>query len=94
MKIGICDDERIIIETLTGFIKQSLEQRKAKAKIIPFISGHSFHEKISGIDAVFLDISMPEMDGFEVGACIKHLIKCLNEGRKMACQRQYFQLEI
>lgn len=70
MKIGICDDERIVIEMLSGFVEQSMEQRRIEAEIIPFLSGYSLLEKINELDAVFLDISMPEMDGFEVGLSI------------------------
>jgi DNA-binding LytR/AlgR family response regulator len=67
MKIGICDDEPMIVKILVPFIEESLEQRKVKAEIIPFLSGYGLLEKVNELDAVFLDISMPEMDGFEVG---------------------------
>lgn len=70
MKIGICDDEYMIIETLARFVEQSLKQKRVEAEIILFLSGYSLLEKINELDVVFLDISMPEMDGFEVGVSI------------------------
>ena len=70
MKIGICDDEHMIIEILIRFVEQSLRKRRLKLDIFPFVSGFSLLEVITELDAVFLDISMPEMDGFEVGTAI------------------------
>ena len=71
MKIGICDDEPIIAQVLIRIVEQSLEKRQVNAEIIPFTSGGSLLERVEELDAVFLDIEMPEMDGFEVGRVIQ-----------------------
>ncbi len=70
MKIGICDDEPIVVKVLAQLVEQSLDQKKIKAEITPFLSGSLLLGKIKELDAVFLDIDMPEMDGFETGRAI------------------------
>lgn len=71
MKIGICDDEPIIAKILIQLVEQSLDKMNIKAEIFSFLSGSKLIERVEELDAVFLDIEMPEMDGFEVGRAIK-----------------------
>lgn len=70
MKIGICDDEPIIAKRLLQLIELSLEKLQIKTEIFTFLSGRSLIERVEELDAVFLDIEMPLMDGFEVGRVI------------------------
>ena len=70
MKLGICDDEPMIARMLIKFVEQSLDKMKIKAEIYSFSSGCNLIERVEELDAVFLDIEMPEMDGFEVGRAI------------------------
>lgn len=67
MKIGICDDEPIIANALKQLVKHVVEKRNIDAEIIVFLTGESLLEIIEEFDIVFLDVEMPEMDGYEVG---------------------------
>lgn len=70
MIIGICDDEPLIVRALAQLVEQSLEKLKIEAEITTFLSGDSLIKKVEDLDAAFLDIDMPEMDGIEVGKAI------------------------
>jgi Response regulator of the LytR/AlgR family len=70
MIIGICDDEPLIVRALTRLVGQSLEKLKIEAEITTFLSGDSMIKRVEDLDAAFLDIDMPEMDGIEVGKAI------------------------
>ena len=72
MKIGICDDEPIIVKALIRLIERSIEKINIKVDIIPFLSGSSLIDRAQELDVLFLDIEMPELDGFEVGKQIKN----------------------
>lgn len=64
MKIAICDDSEKSVEMLKKII---LECSEEKIDLLTFFSGKELLEQIEEIDAVFLDVEMPEMDGYEVG---------------------------
>lgn len=70
MKIGICDDELYIVEALVKMVKISLEKINEHAEIIRYTSPRRLLEEITQLQMVFLDIEMPELDGFEVGRVI------------------------
>ncbi len=72
IKIGICDDEPIILEILDELIEECLLEMKAEGEIILFHSGDEVLEEIESLDILFLDIEMPGMDGIEVGHKIKN----------------------
>ncbi|WP_429147197.1 LytR/AlgR family response regulator transcription factor [Anaerotaenia torta] len=70
MIIGICDDEPLVVKILTQLVNQTLDQKKVNVEVLPFLSGFCLLDRIEALDAVFLDIDMPGMDGFEVGRAI------------------------
>ena len=72
IKIGICDDEPIILEILGELVEECLLEMKAEGKILLFDSGAKVLEEIELLDILFLDIEMPEMDGIEVGHRIRN----------------------
>lgn len=71
MKVGICDDETHIVQALTDLVGKGLKKINESAEIVPVTSGNDLIGLAKELDAVFLDIEMPEMDGFEVGRQIK-----------------------
>ena len=70
LNVAICDDNRQMLEFLEKEIDSLMSDREMEHSIYTFSSGKEFLEqhKKSHFDAVFLDIKMPDMDGFEVAA--------------------------
>lgn len=73
MKIGICDDEQLIAENLKKMIIDCLQEIGQEAEIFWFESGKLLLEKVQDLNAVFLDVKMDEMDGYETGEQIRDL---------------------
>lgn len=71
LKIGICDDEKIIIKMLKEPLEQCMEEEGIPGKITEFYSGEHLLAEYSGEEIIFLDIDMPGMDGIEVGKHIR-----------------------
>ena len=70
LTVAICDDNMEMLQFLEKEIDTLLSVNEMEHSISAFSSGKAFLEqhKISHFDVVFLDIKMPEMDGFEVAA--------------------------
>lgn len=71
--VAVCDDEKLVAQSLTGIVDDILRQRERKCRIIQFYDGTSLLEAIMNIDLVFLDIDLPEHDGIYIGSRIKEL---------------------
>lgn len=77
IKIAICDDEKIILDYTYFKIKKTIEELYGdkEKEISKFINGNLLLNEIDnidkGYDLVFLDIDMPEIDGFEVAESIR-----------------------
>ncbi len=67
IKIGICDDEKIVLRVLKKIIQKCMEEMEVENKIITFDSGKGLLKAIKELDILFLDINMPQLDGIEVG---------------------------
>ena len=70
LTVAICDDNKLTLEFLEKEIGMLMCEREIEHNISTFSSGRIFIEehKKSYFDVVFLDIKMPDMDGFEVAA--------------------------
>lgn len=73
IKIGICDDEKLIAEKLRRIVSECLLELGQEAEIFIFLSGKSLLKQIKELDVVFLDIKMDELDGYETGKYIRKL---------------------
>lgn len=75
MKIGICDDEEAMVEDLRQLIEECMKEEDKKYDIQKFFSGKKLLENILNLNfnIIFLDITMPEIDGIEVGKRIHRL---------------------
>lgn len=69
--IGICDDEKIVLESLKRIVKECLEELKVHYSLFSFECGKKLLQEAGKLDIVFLDIAMPEMDGIAVGRELK-----------------------
>jgi DNA-binding LytR/AlgR family response regulator len=67
LKIAICDDMQESIDLLEKIIFEYLKKVGHEVELVQFLCGRDLLDQIEGFDAVFLDIEMPQMDGFEVG---------------------------
>lgn len=71
--IAICDDNKEMIRQMKVYISNSFKQRSIQHDITNFLCGVEFiaqHEK-TPFDIVFLDIKMPDMNGFDVAKRIR-----------------------
>lgn len=78
MRIALCDDEPMFVYKLKEALIHELEKRNEEYKIITTNDGNELLSICSSerIDAVFLDIVMPALGGFEVA---ERLIKIHND---------------
>lgn len=67
LRVGICDDEPLIIEALRRSILEIADTNGWEISISCFESGKALLEAVDTLEAVFLDIDMPELDGIETG---------------------------
>ena len=68
IKIAICDDEKVIIDRLRGYIEKYIKKAGLPYKIDIYQSGEEFaalEKAMSGYDIVFMDVNMKEMDGIK-----------------------------
>ena len=77
IRIGICDDENILLEKIKEHVQDCLSQNQI------FASVHSFDKSINLLyeiedgavyDLLLLDIEMPGIDGMELTAQVKELL--------------------
>lgn len=73
IRIGICDDEKLIAEKLRRIVSECLSELGHDAEIFIFLSGKSLLKKITELEVVFLDIKMKGLDGYETGKYIRKL---------------------
>ena len=68
MRIAICDDVQPMLDFLEREIKSKFAEKGLDAKIFSYTNGRDFlrdHQN-NPFDVVFLDIVMPDMNGFDV----------------------------
>ncbi len=75
LKIAVCDDNKVMLNYLGEIISENIVCHFKEFEVQKFLSGNDFlseHNK-SPFDIVFLDIKMPDMNGFEVAKRIRLL---------------------
>lgn len=71
IRICLCDDDNIVAKGLKRLIDKEIDKRQIKANIIIVNSARQLLDIVKNIDVVFLDIEMPEINGFEAAKLIK-----------------------
>ncbi|WML33881.1 LytTR family DNA-binding domain-containing protein [Clostridium sp. OS1-26] len=74
VKIAICDDEKIILECMYNKIKKIAHKLYEDIDIKKFINGNELLVEITNaehFDILFLDIDMPEINGFEIANLVR-----------------------
>ena len=75
LKIAVCDDNEVMLDFLAKQISECFKTLSVPFEISEIASGTEFvsqHEK-APFDVVFLDIKMPDINGFEVAKRIKEI---------------------
>ena len=67
MHIGICDDEIAELQSLKRMIEGYCDARTLEAEIHLYASGAELLAEANHLDLLFLDITMPGLDGIETG---------------------------
>jgi two-component system response regulator LytT len=72
LRIGICDDEPLFMNEFKKNMAQIFDRHQWKGEIAAFTSGAQLikSNETTKFDMVFLDIDMPEADGFSVAKSI------------------------
>ncbi len=74
MKVAVCDDNKSMLEFIYTQVAENLNYCGITYEISTFLNGNEFvfqHES-APFDVVFLDIKMPDIDGFEVAKRIRN----------------------
>ena len=73
MKIAICDDNEDLLKNMHFILQNIFKQYTSYFEIFSFSSGNLLlkSHKESNFDVIFLDIDMPEINGFDVAKNIR-----------------------
>ncbi len=75
MNIGICDDDKILIEEIYAEVYKYFRGKKLNCTIDKFNSGDEFLQTEKEYDLLFLDVEMPGKSGMEVAQIVNHRLK-------------------
>ena len=79
IRIAICDDNKAFINYMTKVVKREFATHTTvKFEIESYTSSELFfyHHSIKPFDIVFLDIDMPELDGFQLASELSNSNNC------------------
>ncbi|MBE6869139.1 MAG: response regulator transcription factor [Ruminococcus albus] len=79
IRIAICDDNNVFVNYMAQAVKAEFErQNNENIELETYISGELMfqHHLIKPFDVIFLDIDMPEPDGFQLAADISKSTDC------------------
>lgn len=72
IKIAVCDDDRDFSERMKLMIEQHFLAQSIGADVLIFSSGSCFLSENTDYNAVFLDIDMPDISGFDIAEQINN----------------------
>ena len=82
IKIAICDDEKVLADFLSAIFNDKFNKLQACVEISVFYQSSTMldHKDFNNFDIVFLDIDMPNLNGFELA---KKIRECCNNNVKI-----------
>lgn len=93
LRVAICDDNNVFVNKMSQAVKSEFtRQNNEDIELETYVSSELMfqHHLIKPFDVIFLDIDMPELDGFQLAAKISgsndcYIIFCYQSSR--ACIR-------
>lgn len=75
IKVAICDDNKVFLDILCKMTACRFDKCNVSHQISDYLSGEVFleHHKKDPFDVVFLDIVMPDMNGFDVAKEVRKI---------------------
>lgn len=75
INVAVCDDNEVYLEKSVKFLKKEFSNYTNKFRIQKFTNGNIFMNEHHNnpFDIVFLDIDMPDIDGFEIAKKLREL---------------------
>lgn len=77
IRVGLCDDEKALLEKLGGFVEECYARDRIFARVDFFIGSRELLYEIEdgkSFDLLVLDIEMPNMDGMELATQVRKLL--------------------
>lgn len=65
LSIAICDDEKSVSEKIEKMAKDFFRKKNIDISVVKYSSGEELLGSSQGMDILFLDIQMEDMDGME-----------------------------
>lgn len=74
LKIAVCDDDKDMLLILLGHIHAAFSKKGVAFEMVEFTDGNALlkQHEMDPFQAVFLDISMPKPDGFEIAYTLRN----------------------
>lgn len=100
IRCAVCDDEKVIVKQITELLESLLKERCLVSEVREYTNSRELYFDIYDdvfFDIVFLDIEMPDLNGFEIAKILKEkqpecLVIFLTSFRQYAIDA--FELEI
>lgn len=73
IRIAICDDEPLFVDKISALAERYKNEVNSSIVISKYTDGKNLVENIKNIDLLFLDVEMPNVDGFQVAKEIRKL---------------------
>ena len=72
LKIAVVEDQQEVREELCLFVRRYAEENSLQAEVVPIEDGEAVAEHYEpGWDIIFMDVEMPELDGFRAAEKIR-----------------------
>ncbi len=71
LKIAVCDDEKIMLQSMQELLESYANQNGIHFYIDSYLNGHTMIKNWNQYDIVFLDMNMPGLDGMDVAKVLR-----------------------